>query len=63
MSNLIVLAMILCRGMNPGELAELFDKAIEKSGPVLVLTGAGGVFGAVIKATGVGEYAGARLML
>lgn len=55
------LAMILCRGMKSGDLAELFDKAIEKSGPILVLTGAGGVFGAVIKATGVGEYAGAHL--
>ena len=55
------LAMTLCQRMAPGSLNDLFDKAIEKSGPILVLTGAGGIFGAVIKATGVGEYAGAHL--
>jgi GntP family gluconate:H+ symporter len=55
------LAMTLCQRMESGSLNDLFDKAIEKSGPILVLTGAGGIFGAVIKATGVGEYAGAHL--
>jgi GntP family gluconate:H+ symporter len=39
----------------------LFEEAIEKAGPILVLTGAGGIFGAVIKATGVGEQAGLYL--
>lgn len=55
------LAMSLYPKIGTGELTALFDAAIEKSGPILVLTGAGGVFGAVIKATGVGEYAGAHL--
>jgi len=55
------LAMTLCRHVEHGALTDLFDQAIEKAGPILVLTGAGGIFGAVIKATGVGEYAGARL--
>ncbi len=55
------LAMTLCRRIDHYFLTTLFDKAIDKSGPILVLTGAGGIFGAVIKATGVGEFAGAYL--
>jgi GntP family gluconate:H+ symporter len=55
------LAAALCRWGEKGALSELFDQAIDKTGPILVLTGAGGVFGAVIKATGVGEYAGGLL--
>lgn len=55
------LALLLCRHMIPGALTDLFETAIEKAGPILVLTGAGGIFGAVIKATGVGQYAGACL--
>ncbi len=55
------LAVTLCKRVDLALLNELFDKAIEKAGPILVLTGAGGIFGAVIKATGVGEYAGTYL--
>ncbi len=55
------LAVTLCRKIDGRFLNEVFDAAIEKSGPILVLTGAGGIFGAVIKATGVGEYAGSHL--
>jgi gluconate:H+ symporter, GntP family len=55
------LAVTLFKTINIKEVSELFDEAIEKAGPILVLTGAGGIFGAVIKATGVGEHAGAYL--
>jgi gluconate:H+ symporter, GntP family len=37
---------------------ELFEEAINKAGPILIITAAGGMFGAVIKATGAGETAG-----
>lgn len=54
----VFLALSLFRKINKKAVNELFDEAIEKAGPILVLTAAGGVFGAVIKATGVGEQAG-----
>ena len=57
----VVLAAMLCKGVDAAWLNELLDEAIGKSGPILVLTGAGGMFGAVIKATGAGEAAGAYL--
>jgi len=55
------LAVSLFITINRKHVSELFDTAIEKAGPILVLTGAGGIFGAVIKASGVGEQAGAYL--
>jgi len=55
------LAVTLFKSINARVVSELFDEAIEKAGPILVLTGAGGIFGAVIKATGVGEQAGTYL--
>ena len=55
------LAVTLFDTINLKLVSELFDEAIEKSGPILVLTGAGGIFGAVIKATGVSENAGVYL--
>jgi gluconate:H+ symporter, GntP family len=55
------LAVTLFKKIDTKLVSALFDDAIEKAGPILVLTGAGGIFGAVIKATGVGEHAGAHL--
>ena len=55
------LAVTLFKNIDIKLVSELFDEAIEKAGPILVLTGAGGIFGAVIKATGVGEQAGVYL--
>ena len=54
----VFMALSLFKKINKKAVNELFDDAIEKAGPILVLTAAGGVFGAVIKATGVGEQAG-----
>ncbi|MFN8257913.1 MAG: GntP family permease [Bacteroidales bacterium] len=39
-------------------LNRLFSQTLEKAGPVLIITAAGGMFGAIIKDTGVGDYAG-----
>jgi GntP family gluconate:H+ symporter len=36
----------------------VFSEAIEKAGPILIVTAAGGMFGMVIKATGIGEATG-----
>ena len=55
------LAVTLFEKIDTQLVSGLFDEAIEKAGPILVLTGAGGIFGAVIKATGVGEQAGTYL--
>lgn len=55
------LAVTLFKKVNTKLVSELFDDAIEKAGPILVLTGAGGIFGAVIKATEVGAQAGTYL--
>jgi len=54
----VFMALGLFKKINKKAANELFDEAIEKAGPILVLTAAGGVFGAVIKSTGVGEQAG-----
>ena len=40
----------------------ILESAIEKAGPILIVTGAGGMFGLVIKETGVGAYAGEFLL-
>lgn len=55
------LAVTLFPKIDARLVSGLFEEAIEKAGPILVLTGAGGIFGAVIKATGVGEQAGEYL--
>jgi len=39
----------------------VFAEAIEKAGPILIVTAAGGMFGMVIKATGTGEAVGKLL--
>jgi GntP family gluconate:H+ symporter len=57
----VTLAVTLFKKVNTKTLGELFDKAIEQAGPTLALTSAGGIFGAVIKATSVGEQAGGYL--
>lgn len=36
----------------------VLNSAVEKAGPIIIITAAGGIFGAVIKSTGVGEQAG-----
>lgn len=50
----------LLRNFNLSQWNKLLDTAIEKAGPILIVTAAGGTFGAVIKESGIvnnlGEY-------
>lgn len=57
----ILLAISLYKKVNSKELNELFDLSIEKAGAILAIVAAGGIFGTVIKATGIGEVAGVYL--
>jgi len=57
----ILLAVSLYKKINSKELNELFDLSIEKAGGILAIIAAGGIFGTVIKATGIGEVAGIYL--
>lgn len=57
----IALAISLYKKIKPKELNELFDLSIEKAGAILAIIAAGGIFGTVIKATGIGEVAGIYL--
>ncbi len=57
----VVLALLLVKNKNIGGLNALINEAIEKSGPILIVTAVGGMFGSVIKDTGVAEAAGRAL--
>ena len=57
----VVLAMLLIKNITVGSMNSVFREAIEKAGPILIVTAAGGMFGMVIKATGTGETLGKLL--
>jgi GntP family gluconate:H+ symporter len=57
----VVLALFLIRERSIESINGYFTDAIEKAGPILIVTAAGGMFGMVIKATGIGEAAGPLL--
>ncbi|MDR2886503.1 MAG: GntP family permease [Bacteroidales bacterium] len=57
----VVLALALLTGKRRIRLNDIFKESIEKAGPILIITAAGGMFGAVIKATGTGETLGRLL--
>jgi len=52
------LALLLLRKKDIDSMNSVFTEAIEKAGPILIVTAAGGMFGMVIKSTGIGEEAG-----
>jgi GntP family gluconate:H+ symporter len=54
----VILALLLVRKKSVASFNALFVEAIEKAGPILIITAAGGMFGTVIKATGTGEALG-----
>jgi len=54
----VVISLFLVRKRTVDSINSLFTEAIEKAGPILIVTAAGGMFGMVIKATGIGEEAG-----
>lgn len=51
----VLLALLLIRGPVLRQANDWFAEAIEKAGPILAITAAGGALGAVIKATGLGD--------
>ncbi len=54
----VVLAMFLIKNKTVSSMNSIFEIAIEKAGPILIVTAAGGMFGMVIKSTGTGEALG-----
>jgi gluconate:H+ symporter, GntP family len=57
----VVISLFLIKEKSIATMNNIFGEAIEKAGPILIITAAGGMFGMVIKATGVGEAAGSAL--
>lgn len=57
----VILAMLLIKNNTIESMNSVFREAIEKAGPILIVTAAGGMFGMVIKATGTGEAMGKLL--
>jgi len=57
----VVLALLLIKKKSIDSVNSVFSEAIEKAGPILIVTAAGGMFGMVIKATGTGEAMGRLL--
>ncbi len=55
------LSFVLLKGIDKKKLNGVFETAIEKAGPILIVTAAGGMFGSVIKETGIGSEAGSFL--
>jgi GntP family gluconate:H+ symporter len=53
--------MLLIKNNTIESMNSVFREAIEKAGPILIVTAAGGMFGMVIKATGTGEAMGKLL--
>lgn len=53
-----LLSLLLIKDKAISSLNFIFTEAIEKAGPILIVTAAGGMFGMVIKATGTGEILG-----
>jgi GntP family gluconate:H+ symporter len=58
----IVLSLFLFEKWDKAVVNTLLDSAIEKSGPILAITAAGGAFGEVIKTLDPGAVYGARLV-
>jgi GntP family gluconate:H+ symporter len=54
----VVLSLFLIRGKTMDNINSIFTEAIEKAGPILIVTAAGGMFGMVIRETGTGEAMG-----
>jgi GntP family gluconate:H+ symporter len=54
----VILALLLLKGKSVNTINLVFSEAIEKAGPILIVTAAGGMFGMVIKSTGTGEALG-----
>ena len=49
--------------MNRNILGEVLTQAVEKAGPILVIIGAGGAFGALLSASRLGDHLGGNMQL
>lgn len=58
----VLLSLLLLKSINIESINTLLERAVRKAGPILVVTAAGGMFGLVIKDTGIGTYAGEFLV-
>ena len=56
-----ITGLFLIRNKSIESFNSVFTEAIEKAGPILIVTATGGMFGMVIKSTGVGEEMGMLL--
>ncbi|MBS1974752.1 MAG: GntP family permease, partial [Bacteroidetes bacterium] len=54
----VLLAILLIKDKSMKGVNSIFEQAIEKAGPILIVTAAGGMFGMVIKETGIGSETG-----
>jgi len=57
----VILSLLLLKKKSIQAMNSLFSEAIVKAGPILIITAAGGMFGMVIKSTGIGETMGKML--
>ncbi len=57
----VCLSLLLIKGKTIEKINSIFTEAIEKAGPILIVTAAGGMFGMVIRETGTGEAMGKAL--
>jgi GntP family gluconate:H+ symporter len=57
----VILSMFLIKDKTIASMNSIFRESIEKAGPILIVTAAGGMFGLVIKATGAGDAMGKLL--
>jgi GntP family gluconate:H+ symporter len=57
----VILSLFLIKEKTISSMNSVFSEAIVKAGPILIVTAAGGMFGMVIKSTGVGEAMGKML--
>jgi GntP family gluconate:H+ symporter len=58
---LLSLCLLGGKGAGIGSLNKVFASAIEKSGPILIIIAGGGMFGGIIKETGMGKFVGEYL--
>jgi gluconate:H+ symporter, GntP family len=54
-------ALLLLNDKKMVTINAIFETAIEQAGPILIITAAGGMFGMIIKETGIGATAGTAL--
>ncbi|MDR3653683.1 MAG: GntP family permease [Paludibacter sp.] len=54
----IIFSLLLLSNTTVSHLNSILEAAIEKAGPILIVVAGGGMFGVVIKETGIGQEAG-----